>query len=206
MNVQTGQKKLFLKGGNKAIDQEINFDIPLIAWKSDKVLSVIEIQKDKVQMTTDDIEGGNKSTRIFGTFDQVLDFDYSDDGNNIVFSAEKDGQSDIYLFAIRSNSMKQVTNDLFDDEHPVFFKGKYSFVFSSNRTDDTLITRQLALMQLIDNSDLFKYSPYKSLTNDQHDSVLEILGLLTKKEENTIFVEGGAGTGKTILAIYMMKL
>ena len=58
----------------------------------------------------------------------------------------------------------------------------------------------------IDNSDLFKYSPYKSLTNDQHDSVLEILGLLTKNEENTIFVEGGAGTGKTILAIYMMKL
>lgn len=58
----------------------------------------------------------------------------------------------------------------------------------------------------IDNSDLFKYSPYKSLTNDQHNSVLEILGLLTKKEENTIFVEGGAGTGKTILAIYMMKL
>ena len=58
----------------------------------------------------------------------------------------------------------------------------------------------------IDNSDLFKYSPYKALTNDQHDSVLEILGLLTKKEENTIFVEGGAGTGKTILAIYMMKL
>jgi hypothetical protein len=58
----------------------------------------------------------------------------------------------------------------------------------------------------IDNSDLFKYSPYKSLTNDQHDSVLEILGLLTKREENTIFVEGGAGTGKTILAIYMMKL
>jgi len=58
----------------------------------------------------------------------------------------------------------------------------------------------------IDNSDLFKYSPYKSLTNDQHNSVLEILSLLTRKEENTIFVEGGAGTGKTILAIYMMKL
>jgi DUF2075 family protein/DNA replication protein DnaC len=58
----------------------------------------------------------------------------------------------------------------------------------------------------IDNSDLFKYSPYKALTNDQHDSVLEILGLLIKNQENTIFVEGGAGTGKTILAIYMMKL
>lgn len=58
----------------------------------------------------------------------------------------------------------------------------------------------------IDNSDLFKYSPYKALSSDQHESVLQILELLTKKEENTIFVEGGAGTGKTILAVYIMKL
>ncbi len=58
----------------------------------------------------------------------------------------------------------------------------------------------------IDNSDLFKYSPYKSLSADQHNSVLEILSLLTRKEENTVFVEGGAGTGKTILAVYLMKL
>jgi DUF2075 family protein len=58
----------------------------------------------------------------------------------------------------------------------------------------------------IDNSDLFKYSPYKSLTCDQHDSVLQILGLLSRERENTIFVEGGAGTGKTILAVYLIKL
>lgn len=58
----------------------------------------------------------------------------------------------------------------------------------------------------IDNSDLFKYSPYKSLSVDQHDSVLEILSLLARKEENTVFVEGGAGTGKTILAVYLVKL
>jgi DUF2075 family protein/DNA replication protein DnaC len=58
----------------------------------------------------------------------------------------------------------------------------------------------------IDNSDLFKYSPYKALTADQHESVLQILTLLSREKENTIFVEGGAGTGKTILAVYIMKL
>jgi DUF2075 family protein/predicted GIY-YIG superfamily endonuclease len=58
----------------------------------------------------------------------------------------------------------------------------------------------------IDNSDLFKYSPYKALTSDQHHSVSEILGLLSRDKENSIFVEGGAGTGKTILAIYLIKL
>lgn len=58
----------------------------------------------------------------------------------------------------------------------------------------------------IDNSDLFKYSPYKALSPDQHESVVKILELLTRDKENTIFVEGGAGTGKTILAIYLIKL
>jgi uncharacterized protein len=58
----------------------------------------------------------------------------------------------------------------------------------------------------IDNSDLFKYSPYKSLTQDQHESVLQILELLKREGDSTIFVEGGAGTGKTILAIYLIKL
>ncbi|MEQ9168743.1 MAG: DUF2075 domain-containing protein, partial [Fulvivirga sp.] len=58
----------------------------------------------------------------------------------------------------------------------------------------------------IDNSDLFKYSPYKSLTNEQSLSLFQILeSLSTGKFENTI-VEGGAGTGKTILAIFLFKI
>ncbi|MDB4206725.1 DUF2075 domain-containing protein [Flavobacteriaceae bacterium] len=58
----------------------------------------------------------------------------------------------------------------------------------------------------IDNSDLFKYSPYKSLTKDQSQGLLQILqSLATGKYENTI-VEGGAGTGKTILAIFLFKM
>ncbi len=62
----------------------------------------------------------------------------------------------------------------------------------------------------IANSDLFKYSPYKSLTVDQYiiiNSILADLALLVnKKEPATFIVEGGAGTGKTVLGIYLMKL
>ncbi|MDA9303568.1 DUF2075 domain-containing protein [Flavobacteriaceae bacterium] len=58
----------------------------------------------------------------------------------------------------------------------------------------------------MDNSDLFKYSPYKSLTKDQSQGLLQILqSLATGKYDNTI-VEGGAGTGKTILAIFLFKM
>ncbi len=58
----------------------------------------------------------------------------------------------------------------------------------------------------IDNSDLFKYSPYKSLTAEQSIGLYQILeNLATGKSYNTI-VEGGAGTGKTILAIFLFKM
>ena len=58
----------------------------------------------------------------------------------------------------------------------------------------------------IDNSDLFKYSPYKSLTAEQRNGLHQILeSIATGKFDNTI-VEGGAGTGKTILAIFLFKM
>lgn len=56
------------------------------------------------------------------------------------------------------------------------------------------------------NSDLFKYSPYKSLSPDQHHVILKLAEFLLSTEQRTCFVEGGAGTGKTILAVYLMKL
>lgn len=58
----------------------------------------------------------------------------------------------------------------------------------------------------IENTNLFKYSPYKSLSSDQHQSVLEILTEINEQHENTIFVSGVAGTGKSVLATYLMKL
>ena len=74
--------------------------------------------------------------------------------------------------------------------------------------------KELGLVQSgiadIENSDLFKYSPYKSLTGDQQkvlDIVLHHLaGYLQFESKETIVVEGGAGTGKTILAVFLLKL
>jgi DNA replication and repair protein RecF len=77
--------------------------------------------------------------------------------------------------------------------HNYYQKPQYWEVFKT--IWDQLRTRGVAQHSLehIDNSDLFKYSPYKSLTLDQHDSILKIISQLSQKEKNTIFVEGGAG-------------
>ena len=58
----------------------------------------------------------------------------------------------------------------------------------------------------IDNSDLFKYSPYKTLTSEQKSGLLTIMKNLLDNTYKNIIIEGGAGTGKTILAIFLFKL
>ena len=62
----------------------------------------------------------------------------------------------------------------------------------------------------IENSDLFKLSPYKALTTDQAIAVEDIVeGLFTDLERDTgelLIVQGEPGTGKTVVAIYLMKL
>ena len=61
----------------------------------------------------------------------------------------------------------------------------------------------------IENSNLFKYSPFKQLTDEQYELrdklLLDIAGSLEKGDKKEIIVEGGAGTGKSVLAVSLLK-
>ncbi len=61
-------------------------------------------------------------------------------------------------------------------------------------------------IETIDNSDVFKYSPYKSLSADQQQGLIEIMRALVDPGLKHIVVQGGAGTGKSVLAIFLFKL
>lgn len=62
----------------------------------------------------------------------------------------------------------------------------------------------------IENSDLFKLSPYKALTDDQAAAVVEILDAVSDDVRagigSTTIVQGDPGTGKTVIAVYLAKL
>ena len=58
----------------------------------------------------------------------------------------------------------------------------------------------------IENSDLFKYSPFKELNDDQRDAVDKITQRIKQNPYQAIVVNGMPGSGKTIVAIYIMKL
>lgn len=60
----------------------------------------------------------------------------------------------------------------------------------------------------IEESELFKYSPYKSLNAGQIEALDRILKAIRDRATNPspVVVEGMPGTGKTVLAVYLLKM
>ncbi len=62
----------------------------------------------------------------------------------------------------------------------------------------------------LENLDVFKFSPYKTLTEDQYDTAIDIIKNILEyrlsHQKGTFIVNGNPGTGKSVLAVYLMKL
>ncbi|PPF23650.1 AAA family ATPase [Rathayibacter rathayi] len=94
--------------------------------------------------------------------------------------------------------------DYFDRDS---YRRTFDEVFEVLRTQEHLFQRTLP--EII-NSDLFKLSPFKALNHDQAIAVEDILeGLfadIESGERSTVVMQGDPGTGKTVVAIYLLKL
>lgn len=102
------------------------------------------------------------------------------------------------------NSNKGVVNaDYYDRER---YRGTFKEIFQALR-EQNLFTRSIAE---IENSELYKLSPFKALNRNQAVVMEDILeGLfddLGSGAGSTIVVQGDPGTGKTIVAVYLLKL
>jgi uncharacterized protein len=90
--------------------------------------------------------------------------------------------------------------------HEYYQRNEYAGFF--RQIWKTLVEKKIVTKSLeeIQSSNFFKYSPYKSLNRDQYQSVQDIIEVLNGEKSNHVFVSGSAGTGKTILATYLIKL
>jgi hypothetical protein len=78
---------------------------------------------------------GNTLNRIeiFKDFHEIYGLSISPDSKKMVFSASKNGFSDIFLLNIDSEKLKTLSDDFYDDLDPVFSITGDSILFSSNR-------------------------------------------------------------------------
>lgn len=92
-------------------------------------------------------------------------------------------------------------------EGDYFSKKEYSLMFEDLWKELQQHNMVVHTIAEIEQSELFKFSPYKALNADQEDACFKILETIKnrKTQSSPIVVEGMPGTGKTILAVFLLK-
>ena len=155
-DLTSGQEKRVLKGGYKVINQEVDKEIPLISWKDNNLLGVINVSRGEYQLVLHDIGSGRSQSRSLAKLDQVKNFEFHPNGKVAIVSGESSGQNDLFLLSLGKNSLRRITNDSYDELYPSFIPETNSLVFTSNRTNDTINNKEtLKLKELGSNFNLF---------------------------------------------------
>ncbi len=163
LDLEKKKKKVVFRSGWRTKTMWTDESTPLIAWtpKGDKIGFIFD-KKNIVRFGEYRVakEKGKprKEIRRIEKFAKVTAINYADP-KTLVFSAIRNGQSDIFLYTIASQTVKQITNDYYDDFTPavVMVDSIRGVVFASNRSDDTLHKEKYESQTFDKQTDLFFY-------------------------------------------------
>jgi Tol biopolymer transport system component len=142
INTTNRKKTTVLSGGYRLDGLPNQSSTPLVAWQKGNNLLVLTDeygQTNLYQFSNFEKRPKREFKRQVNGLSQVVWMDASEDGGSLIFSAERKGQNDLFLYSINRGSYQQLTNDLYDDLYPSFIgRTARQVVFSSNRKEDTL--------------------------------------------------------------------
>jgi len=134
---------IILQGGRKDFTDRPDPDYPLLCWSNDGLkLAILYKTEGKLHLRIYYSLRAKIDDHIIpkNRFDRVLGMSFLEDDNQMVFSAIKKSQTDLYEFTINRSKIKNITNDLWDDTQPWFVSGgtKRGILFLSNRPKPNL--------------------------------------------------------------------
>lgn len=138
-DLQSGKRQRIFKAGYRS-DEHTDTSYPLLAWHPNgQILSFIIEEKGKIQLYNLDITTNKKANTYLFEFQKITSFSYANKARKLVMSGTRKGKADIYVYNLFSNTLEQITNDYHTDLSPVFTHDDRQIIFSSNRSNDTLI-------------------------------------------------------------------
>lgn len=102
------------------------------------------------------------------------------------------------IFNLQNGNSGLRNHNYYDREK---YKAKFELIWQKLK-EKALVKNELFQIK---NSDIFKYSPYKSLTEDQLIVADNLFKYIVEGTHKTFIINGQPGTGKTVLAIYLIK-
>lgn len=157
-DLQTKEYTKIAKGSFK-VNRKTDDSYPILAFTpTGDQLTYIEEKQGVVNITSCDLEGKGKYTRILMGLSKVFDFQYNPKGDYMIFSALKKGQVDLFYYNVKGNSYKQLTDDIYDDLNPRFIENGSKIIFASNRKNDSLL-KDVEVKPFNFDYDIFIYDP-----------------------------------------------
>jgi Tol biopolymer transport system component len=108
-------------------------------WSPDSRKFALVIQskgKNKVQVI--DLFTEDKRVYTIKEIGAISNPAWSPDGNSMVFSGLKDGNSDLYILNLKNEGIENLTNDIYSDIQPAWSSNSDFIYFVSDRTDKNL--------------------------------------------------------------------
>ena len=95
--------------------------------KGRPVLTIVDMKRDKIEREVP-----------FSELAEILSPSWSPDGRYIVFTGMAGGLSDIFIYDLRDNVLKQMTRDVYGDLQPVWSPDGKTIAFASERFSSNL--------------------------------------------------------------------
>ncbi len=136
--VHPGQiRKILNGGGARASFEELHLLTPGLSWSPDEkhvALASKAGETDAIFILNAD--GSGPQVRLPNIdLDGVMELNWSPDGKYLAFAGYKNGQSDIYLYNLKTHQLRNLTRDAFSDHEPSWTADSKYIYFTSERED-----------------------------------------------------------------------
>ena len=92
-----------MTGGYKLINQQIEYELPIMSWIDNENIAIITKKYGKNFLWFFNVNSRRRQKKELTRLSNIKDFDVSESGNLAVMSADLNGQSDIFLISLRRN-------------------------------------------------------------------------------------------------------
>ncbi len=129
---------IMTEGAKDWNEQTHDPDYPILAWSTNGYkLAIVYRHKTETRLRIyNSLKARIENYTIpANRFDRVTGMAFNEDNDQIIFSAIRKSQTDLYSFTIKGSRLTNITNDIWDDIQPQFISGGYrrGILFLSNR-------------------------------------------------------------------------
>ncbi len=161
MDIKSGKVQTIVKNGVRySIRENIDYNYPILTWNQGGELAIIFEKNDKIKLLTysPTLKKVKQNNNLEGNLERITSASFSSN-QELVITAIKNGQSDLFTVRTNGKTLRQLSNDFYDEMEVGFakIKGQKGYLFASNRDGIAFNETQKVIPKKAKTFDLYFY-------------------------------------------------